>query len=98
MTDEQLQKYHAERKAIIKEYNGKAFKQAGTFLLIGVFVLAAIALVCVLVFDNAPLALVLCLIWGLFFIIAAWTKVLMVNRAKEKKLQEFEDQSLLHNF
>ena len=98
MTDEQLQKYHAERKAIIKEYNGKAFKQAGTFLLIGVLVLAAIALVCVLVFDNAPLALVLCLIWGLFFIIASWAKVLMVNRAKEKKLQEFEDQSLLHSF
>lgn len=98
MTDEQLQKYHAERKAIIKEYNGKALRQAGTFLLIGILVLAAIALICVLVFDNAPLALVLCLIWGLFFIIASWTKVLMVNRAKEKKLQEFEDQSLLRNF
>ncbi len=98
MTEEQLQKYHTERKAIIKEYNSKALRQAGLFLLIGIPVLAAIALVCILVFDNAPLALVLCLIWGLFFIMASWMKVLMVHRAKEKKLQEFEDQSLLHSF
>ena len=98
MTDEQLQKYYADRKAILKEYNSKAFKQAGLILLIGILVLAAIALVCILAFDNSPLALVLCLIWGLFFVMSAWMKILMIKRAKEKKLQEFEDQSLLRKF
>ena len=98
MTDEQLKQYHTERKAIIKEYNVKAFRQAGVLLLIGIPILAAIALVCILLFDNIPLAAVLCLIWGLFFVIAAWMKILMINRAKEKKLQEFEDQSLLRKF
>ena len=98
MTEEQLQKYYEDRKAILREYNGKALRQAGMLLLIGVPILAAIALVCILLFDNIPLAAVLCLIWGLFFVIAAWMKILMINRAKEKKLQEFEDQSLLRKF
>lgn len=98
MTEQQLQKYYAERKAILKEYNGKAARQAGLILLVGILAMVAIALVCVFVFDNGPLALVLCLILGLFVIMTSWMKVLVVNRAKEKKLQEFEDRSLLRDF
>lgn len=98
MTEEQLQKYHAERKAIIKEHNSKALRQAGLLFLIGIVVLAVIIVVCIYAFDNAPLAMVLGLIWGLFFVMSSWMKILMVNRAKEKKLQQFEDQSLLYKF
>ena len=98
MTEEQLKKYNAERKAIIKEYNGRALKQAAMILLIGAVVLAAVALICTYLFNNGPLGLVLCLIWGLFIVIMVWMKVLMVKNAKEKKLHEFEDQSLLRTF
>ena len=98
MTDEQLQKYYAERKAILKEYNSKAARQAGLILLVGILVMAAVASVCIFVFDYGPLALVLCLILGLFVIMTSWMKVLVINRAKEKKLQEFEDRSLLIDF
>ena len=98
MTDEQLKKYYADRKAILKEYNNKAFKQAGLILLIGIAVLVVVALVCTLALKNGPLAIVLCLILGLFMVIMAWMKILTINHAKQKKLQEFEDQSLLRKF
>ncbi len=95
MTDEQFQKYNAERNAIIKEYNAKMLKTAGIVGGIGVAVVAVILVVCVGILQNAPVGIVLSLIAGLFAVILGWMRVLMVKNAKEKKLQEFEDQSLL---
>ena len=98
MTDEQFQKYNAGRKAIIKEYNEKMLKTAGIVGAIGIAAVAVILVVCLVALKNAPVGIVLSLIAGLFAVILGWMRVLMTKAAKEKKLQEFEDQSLLRKF
>ncbi len=97
MTDEQLQKYQSERNAIIKEYGAKMLKTAGIIAAIGAAAVAVILVVCILVLENSPLGIILSLIAGLFAVIYGWMRVLIVKNAKEKKLQEFEDHSLLRN-
>ena len=95
MTEQQLQKYHAERKSILKEYRAKMLKTALLFTVIGLAALAAILAVCILPLDNPPLGLVVSLMVELFIVIYGWMRILVIKNALEKKLKEFEDQSLL---
>lgn len=95
MTEQQLQKYHADRKAILKEYRLKMLKTALLFTAIGLAALAAILAVCILPLDNPPLGLVVSLMVELFIVIYGWMRILVIKNALEKKLKEFEDQSLL---
>ena len=97
MTDQQLQKYHQERKAIIKEFNGKVLKTIGIAAACGGGAVAIFMVVFALILEQLPVGIVLSLISGLFALIYGWMRTLMIKNAKEKKLQEFEDHSLLHS-
>lgn len=98
MTDEQLKKYHEKRNAIIKEYRNKSLKIIGLAVGIGGGLIAAILIVFILLLENAPVGIVLSLVVGLFTLLMSWMKVIAYNTAKQKKLHEFEDQSLLNKF
>lgn len=95
MTEQQLQKYHAERKSILKEYRAKMLKTALIFAAIGLAALAVILAVCILPLDNPPLGIVISLMVELFIVIYGWMRVLVIKNAMEKKLKEFEEHSLL---
>ena len=97
MTEQQLQKYHQERKGILKEYRAKMLKTALLFAAIGLASLAVILSVCILLLENPPLGIVISLMVELFIIIYGWMRVLVVKNAMEKKLKEFEEHSLLRS-
>lgn len=95
MNAEQFEKYTQERKAIIKEYRQKKLKTCLPILAVGIAVVLAILLVGGFALSNIPVTAVLMLITGIFTIIYLRIKVVTVNHALQKKLHEFEDQSLL---
>jgi hypothetical protein len=96
MTDEQFQKYQQQRNAIIKEFNGKALKTVGIAAVCGGGAVAIFMVVFALILHQLPVGIILSLISGLFALIYGWMRTLMIKNAKEKKLQEFEDHSLLN--
>ena len=95
MNAEQFEKYTQERKAIIKEYRQKKIKTSIPILLVGAAVLLVLLLVGWFVLKNIPVTAILMLIAGIFTIIYLRIKVVTINHALQKKLHEFEDQSLL---
>ena len=95
MNAEQFEKYTQERKAIIKEYRQKKLKTCLPIFGVGIAVLLTILLVGGFALSNIPVTAVLMLIAGIFTIIYLRIKVVTVNHALQKKLHEFEDQSLM---
>ncbi len=90
-----FEKYKQERKEILKEYGKKKLKSSLTVLAVGGAIVVAILLVGGLVLKNIPVTAILALIAGIFTILYMRIKVVTVNHALQKKLHEFEDQSLL---
>ena len=95
MNAEQFEKYTQERKSIIKEYRQKKLKTCLPILGVGIAVLLTILLVGGFALSNIPVTAVLMLIAGIFTIIYLRIKVVTVNHALQKKLHDFEDQSLM---
>ena len=95
MNAEQFEKYNEERKKIIKEYRGKKLKAAVPILCVGAAILLILLLVGGFALSNIPVTAVLMLIVGIFTIIYLRIKTVTINHALQKKLHEFEDQSLL---
>ncbi len=95
MKAEVFEQYTLERKAILKEYGKKKLKSCLLVLAVGVAVVAAILLVGGLWLKNVPVTAVLALIAGIFTILYMRIKVVTVNNALQKKLHQFEDNSLL---
>lgn len=88
-------KYNQDRQAIIKEYRKKKLKSCLPILIIGALVVLAIYLIGGFALSNIPVTAVLMLMVGLFTIIYLRIKVVTINHALQKKLHDFEDQSLL---
>ena len=95
MNAEQFEKYTQERKSIIKEYRQKKLKTGLPILGVGIAVLLTILLVGGFALSNIPVTAVLMLIAGIFTIIYLRIKVVTVNHSLQKKLHDFEDQSLM---
>ncbi len=95
MKAEQFEQYTRERNAIIKEYRQKKFKTCLPILLIGVALVLTIYLVGGFALSNIPVTAVLMLITGIFTIIYLRIKMVTINHALQKKLHQFEDESLL---
>jgi drug/metabolite transporter (DMT)-like permease len=99
MTDEQLRQYNEKRNVIIKEFRAKTLKTVG--LVAGGCLLALllwILLFFVVLENMQPVGIVICLVTLLFCLIMGWMKVLTFNAAKQKKLHEFEERSLLNQY
>lgn len=95
MKAEQFEQYTRERNAIIKEYRQKKLKTCLPILLIGVALVLTIYLVGGFALSNIPVTAVLMLITGIFTIIYLRIKMVTINHALQKKLHQFEDESLL---
>jgi len=90
-----FEKYNTERQAIIKEYRQKKLKACLPILIVGVVLVLAIYLIGGFALSNIPVTAVLMLITGIFTIIYLRIKTVTINHALQKKLHDFEDQSLL---
>ncbi len=98
MDDKAYAKYNEKRNAIIAEYRKKKMKNVGLVLGIGF----GIAIVCFLVgwfgLKNIPVTAVITLVAALFSILYARIRVVTINHARQQKLMEFEDSTLLKNY
>lgn len=95
MKAEQFEAYTKERNAIIKEYRKKKLKTCLPILAVGIALIAIIFFVGGFALENIPVTAVLILITGIFTIIYLRVKFVIINHALQKKLHQFEDQSLL---
>lgn len=95
MKAEAFEKYTQERKAILKEYGKKKWKSCLLVFGVGAAIVAAILLVGGMLLKNIPVTAVLALIAGIFTVLYMRIKVVTINHALQKKLHQFEDESLL---
>ena len=98
LDDKTYAKYTEKRNAIIAEFRLKKLKNVGLVLGIGL----GIAIVCVLVgwfvLESIPVTVILPLAVVLFSILYARIRVVTINHAKQQKLMEFEDSTLMKNY
>ena len=99
MTEEQFRIYTEKRNAIIKEFRAKKFKTVGIIAGCCLLVISLWILLFFLILENMqPVGIVVSLVTFLFCLLMGWMKVLMFNNAKQKRLHEFEDRSLLNQY